>query len=260
MATEGAPPAKPREPVGANVPGPSMIQGQEISSDPEMVLYYDFVSQEEVDHLIELCEGRWTRSKTSKGLASQLLESTSEKAQESNQTYGEQVASETRTSMSCFLNWTESEVVDRISARVASVTGYGLEYVEPLVVVRYEPGQYFKLHHDGAMRHATVFLYLNDLPEGAEGQTMFPQLGFQVSPAARTAVKWYNRRPDGSADERLNHEAKPVTKGVKYGINCFVSIHKQRDCGDIKIVQLKEPAGDTAAASAEKSATEAGAA
>eukprot|EP00971_Amphidinium_carterae_P314637 6254219-Amphidinium_carterae.1 len=31
--------------------------------------------------------------------------------------------------------------------------------------LRYQPGQQFKVHHDGTFRQKTLFVYLNDLPE-----------------------------------------------------------------------------------------------
>jgi len=222
--------------VGSDVPGPDSIQAQTICTDPRMVLFENFVTEEEVGHLIQLCDGRWEQSKTSKGTESELL--AAKLKGERQGAYGEETLSEVRTSTSVRLRWTESEVVDKISARVASVSGYNLEFVEPLVVLKYEPGQFFKVHHDGAMRPATVFIYLNDLPEDGGGETMFPLLKFQVKPKARTALMWYNRLEDGSADERMHHEARPVLSGTKYGINCFLSIHSQRDASNIEIVEV----------------------
>eukprot|EP00927_Polykrikos_kofoidii_P056972 TRINITY_DN51069_c0_g1_i1.p1 TRINITY_DN51069_c0_g1~~TRINITY_DN51069_c0_g1_i1.p1 ORF type:complete len:322 (+),score=53.45 TRINITY_DN51069_c0_g1_i1:67-966(+) len=222
--------------VGHFVQGPDAIQAQTICEDPHMVLYENFVSEEEVQHILKLADGRWEQSKTSKGTESQLLASKLEG--ENAGSYGEQTTSSTRTSMSVRLTWAESVVIDRISARVASVTGYDVSFVEPLVLLKYEKGEFFKVHHDGAMRPATVFIYLNDIPEGGGGETLFHNLGFQIKPKAHTALMWYNRAEDGSADERMQHEAKPLLAGTKYGINCFVSIHKQRDASNMQIVQL----------------------
>ena len=48
--------------------------------------------------------------------------------------------------------------------------------------VRYEPGQYNRVHHDGVFRPRTVFIYLNDIAEDGEGETYFPRLGLKFTP------------------------------------------------------------------------------
>jgi len=220
---------------GQHVPGPKKIQGSVISEDPRVVHFKDFVTPEEVKHIIELCEARWEQSKTSKGKVSDLHGP----KKDSESSYGEETIGSTRTSYSVHLKFEESLVVERIAARVAAVAGSTIDYVEPLVALRYEPGQFFKIHHDGAMRPSTVFVYLNGLDEGAGGTTHFPHLGFEVQPVACTAVMWHNRQEDGSADYRLMHEAKPVVEGVKYGMNCFVNLNEQRDTSGIVIVPVR---------------------
>merc|ERR1712113_673372 len=139
-----------------------------------------------------------------------------------------EVQGEVRTSSSCFLQFDESLVVERIAARVAAVAGYPMCHVESLVLLRYRPGEHFRLHHDGSMRAKTVFLYLNDVPPECGGATRFPKLGLEVRPVARTALMWSNRLEDGSADRRMDHEGLDVIGGedtVKYGMNCFVNIN-----------------------------------
>jgi len=217
---------------GAEVPGPKRIQGSVINADPRVVHFSDFVTPEEVKHIIELCEGRWEQSRTSKGKVSELHGPST--APDSS--YGEETVGSTRTSFSVHLKFEESLVVERIAARVAAVAGTTIDYVEPLVALRYEPGQFFKMHHDGAMRPSTVFVYLTGVDEGAGGTTSFPHLGFEVQPVACTAVMWHNRQEDGSADYRLMHEAKPVMEGVKYAMNCFVNLYQQRDTSGIVVV------------------------
>lgn len=218
---------------GADVPGPGKIQGSVINDDPRVVLFTDFVSRQEVEHLLQLCEGRWERSLVSKGKVSELHGPNTTNC---SGTYGEEGVGETRTSSSVHLEFEESYVVERIAARVAAVTGHSLEHVEPLVALRYEPGQFFKMHHDGAMRPATVFVYLTGIEPGAGGTTHFPNLGFEVTPVACTALMWHNRQENGAADYRVQHEAKPVAEGVKYAMNCFVNIRPQRDTSSIVLI------------------------
>merc|ERR1712232_804115 len=199
-----------------------MGQGKVVRKDPDMILFENFLSQEEVDYLLQIAEGRWQRSTTTRNKESELLGSKSNGASGN----GEEVHGEVRTSSSVFLEFDESLVVERIAARVATVAGFPLSHVETLVLLRYRPGELFKLHHDGSMRAKTVFLYLNDVPAESGGATRFPKLGLEVRPVARTALMWSNRLDDGSADRRMDHEALPVVgeETVKYGMNCFVNI------------------------------------
>merc|ERR1712113_1038706 len=156
-----------------------------------------------------------------------------------------EVQGEVRTSSSCFLQFDESLVVERIAARGAAVAQYPLSHVESLVLLRYKPGEHFRLHHDGSMRAKTVFLYLNDVPHECGGATRFPKLGLEVHPVARTALMWSNRLEDGSADRRMDHEACDLVAAegdeetVKYGMNCFVNINPFRDASHINVVQAK---------------------
>ena len=72
-------------------------------------------------------------------------------------------------------------------------------------------------------------MYLNN-PEGG-GETWFPQVtdvngsrGIMVQPRAGSAVLWpstLDARPM-DADQRTNHEARPVTEGIKFGANMWI--------------------------------------
>mmetsp|Transcript_9645 Transcript_9645/g.34313 ORF Transcript_9645/g.34313 Transcript_9645/m.34313 type:complete len:262 (+) Transcript_9645:42-827(+) len=233
------------------------IKAKTVCEDPKMVHFTDFLSPDEAAHLLRLAEGRWVRSTVTRGSASALLRQApnctpqsegcapsacEEKspAEEEVPEAPREVQSQTCTSSSCRLDYEESLVVERVIARAATVAGFPLEHVEKLVLVRYRPGETFKLHHDGAMRPKTVFAYLNDVPEG--GETRFPHLGLQVRPSLGTAVMWPNvigSGEDAEADRRMDHEALPPAEGyVKYGVNCFVNARPQRDCSHIKLVHI----------------------
>ncbi|MFP2906148.1 prolyl hydroxylase family protein [Pyxidicoccus sp. 3LFB2] len=85
---------------------------------------------------------------------------------------------------------------------------------ERLRCYRYEAGQYFAPHFDGAfVRHRdersllTFMVYLNDCPHG--GATNFFALGYSVTPSAGTALLF---------NHHLLHEGAEVTGGVKYAL------------------------------------------
>mmetsp|Transcript_49135 Transcript_49135/g.114918 ORF Transcript_49135/g.114918 Transcript_49135/m.114918 type:complete len:276 (+) Transcript_49135:32-859(+) len=255
-----------KEPIDlSQIPGPGPITGHRFSNDPDMVIWEGFISQEEAQHIMRLAEGRWKRSTVSTGKSSDLLykplrdgprddeqpddpdrppdaDVTPDKIYVGKSQVGVEAISPNRTSFSCFLDPTmEDEIILRIAARVATVTGVPLDNVEDLVLVRYEEGQVFKQHHDGAGRPKTVFVYLNEVAAG--GETSFPHLGYKVAPSACTAVMWNNtiHSEDGTElpDMRMVHEALAPGPGcIKYGMNCFVNKVAQRDCSHIAMVPV----------------------
>lgn len=127
-------------------------------------------------------------------------------------------------------------MIRAIENRVAQFLGVKTDHFEPLCVLRYHPGEEFKVHHDGDFRPQSLIIYLNgkkvrnfvisichnlDVEEG--GETAFPALGIALSPKKGFGLSWRNCLPSGAADMRLLHAGLPVTKGVKYCIPIFVN-------------------------------------
>lgn len=127
----------------------------------------------------------------------------------------------------------ESEVLEE---RLASLVALPRENQEPAQVLRYAEGGQYRLHHDlllaqsrqpCGVRAATLFTYLTDVAEG--GETVFPQLGLTVTPKAGRALLWWNVDPKDieagnkhTKDPRTEHEARPVLRGEKWGMNKWV--------------------------------------
>ncbi|CAJ1956929.1 unnamed protein product [Cylindrotheca closterium] len=124
----------------------------------------------------------------------------------------------------------QDEVTLRVLERIENLTGVPSENGEYMQLLKYEPGQYYKPHHDYIYEHEekqigvrilTVFLYLNDVEEG--GSTYFDKLDLKVEPKLGKALIWPSTL-DESPNEielRTQHEAQPVTKGVKYAANVW---------------------------------------
>lgn len=119
--------------------------------------------------------------------------------------------------------------------------------VEPLQVVRYAPSQRFGLHHDAGTliespdhpisawpvepvygdapgyRFLSVFVYLAAPTVG--GRTHFPCLGTRVRPVNGRAAIWLNHEDDAAMvpDPRMVHAGEAVKRGVKFGLNIWVS-------------------------------------
>ena len=125
-------------------------------------------------------------------------------------------------------------VVQSIKLRVANVTGVPIANSEHVQVLKYEPGDFYRQHHDqNAHPHSpwgprlfTFFTYLNDVDEG--GGTKFNLLNITVEPKPGRALMWPSvLDSDPSAvrrvsDHRTTHEALTVTKGQKLAANMWL--------------------------------------
>jgi prolyl 4-hydroxylase len=181
-----------------------------VSKDPKIWLVPNFVSDFEADHLLELAEGKWVPSTVGAG----VYKTNDESKDLSNK------QSENRTSMSCMLKSAQDSTVEAIELRLAAIAGMQVDYLERLNMVRYAPGTFFNKHHDGRFRPLTVFLYLNDLPEGDGGETFFPELKLKFKPSKGGAVMWENTK-DGVEDMRMVHYGLLPRTATKVAVNCF---------------------------------------
>jgi len=219
--------------AGRELPGvdpitgcPSALKTLVVNQDPYIKVVPNFLSDVECEHFLNLAEGYWTRS-----LVGKLEYNGPEPAPDDKPKPTE---SRSRTSCSCIVRAGQTAVVQRIEKRMANLAGLPVEHLERLAMVRYSPGEYFNEHHDGKFRPRTIFVYLNDLPEGDGGDTFFPHLGLSFVPRAGCAVMWSNATPEGNEDSRMVHAGRPPKTAVKFGINCFLNE------GVVRLVQ--EPA------------------
>lgn len=121
-----------------------------------------------------------------------------------------------------------------IRDRIAWVTNTSAVAQESMQVLRYEPGQYYKVHHDYIFDHRrmpcgprilTAFVYFSDVEEG--GTTDFPKLNITVRPKAGRMLLWpsvLDSDPE-EMDPRTDHEAVPVIKGTKYAGNAWIHLY-----------------------------------
>ena len=192
------------------------MQIQRLSTDPEILLLRDFISQGELRHLLGKAEGRFLESRT-----------VCDKREGCISSY--------RTSSSASLSG--DPILEGIAARAKRFAS--LPYAEDFQVVRYFASQEFKPHFDafdletdtgrsellkfqGRQRDATFLIYLSGPDEG--GATRFTELGLNVAPIPGAAVFWRNVLGDGSGrvDPRTRHAGMPVVSGVKYAANLWL--------------------------------------
>jgi len=112
--------------------------------------------------------------------------------------------------------------------------------VEPLQLVRYEPGQFFKPHFDahkeperatsygGEQRTHTLLVFLCDVPESdGGGHLHFPALGLRVLPRFGSAVLWRNTQDTfekaGRVDDTSIHEGEPTFECGKLAMNVWIT-------------------------------------
>ena len=133
------------------------------SWEPRILVVDDFMTAEEADHMVSTIG-------SGKRLGSTAVVTTSG---------GAAVLANTVTSkIGTFPG--NDPVVDRINDRISQLSFIPKDWGEPLHVLHYDPGQYFRGHMDvhakpgrrTSTRVATCFLYLSDVEEG--GETHFP--------------------------------------------------------------------------------------
>jgi prolyl 4-hydroxylase len=192
-----------------------------MSRDPWVVVFDNFVTDSEANGIVRTVK-KWERS-TDTGSANK---------------YGEvgRVVSQSRTSANAWCDKACEADPDVISAtsKIEEITRVPSPNYESFQILQYEPGQFYRIHHDNggddsAMpagpRILTFFLYLSDVAEG--GETNFPSLNISVKPKRGRAVLWpstLDGRPD-ITDRRTVHEAKPVIKGIKYAANAWLHLY-----------------------------------
>ncbi|CEL97705.1 unnamed protein product [Vitrella brassicaformis CCMP3155] len=73
-------------------------------------------------------------------------------------------------------------------------------------------------------RILTAFVYLTSLPDSAGGETDFPLINQRFHPRRGRALFWSNLFPDGTADPRVVHQARPTLDGHrKMGMNVWIT-------------------------------------
>ena len=133
---------------------------------------------------------------------------------------GRLVAHPIRTSDTATIGPTlESLVVQAINRRIAAATDSQAAQGEPLTVLRYAPGQQYRLHLDALpgetnQRIRTAILYLNSGYEG--GETSFPLIDVTVKAGLGDLLVFDNVDEAGIPDRLSRHAGLPVTKGNKW--------------------------------------------
>ena len=193
-----------------------------LSSDPWVLLIDDFLSDAESDAVQRAGSNSgtsWERSKAGDGVQAARTSSTSW----------------------CKGRCMQDPTINTVEQRVTDLMGgIPMEHAEPMQVLRYEAGQFYKVHHDQNSPRAsawgprmfTVFLYIGSGYTG--GETRFPRLNITV-PAKKGRVAVWTSVLDSDPyqrDDRTDHESLPVESGTKYGVNYWIHMYPFRTMGD----------------------------
>jgi prolyl 4-hydroxylase len=192
----------------------------EIKDGPWVVTLENFLTDEECDTLINL--GAVEGYKVSQDVGKRKFDGTYE---------GHINSGRTSTNAWCLKECFHDPVTQRVLNKIVNVTGVPDENSEYLQLLKYEVGQFYQQHHDYIGHHVqrtegvrilTVFLYLNDVEAG--GGTDFPKVGLTVMPKRGKAVIWPSvlDSDPNAKDDRTDHQALPVEKGIKYGANAWL--------------------------------------
>eukprot|EP00924_Labyrinthula_sp_SR-Ha-C_P009299 snap_masked-scaffold_2-processed-gene-19.23-mRNA-1 protein AED:0.07 eAED:0.07 QI:0/0/0/0.5/1/1/2/0/476 len=203
--------------------------GKHKDSDLWVLQFDSFLSDIEVDVLLSWGGKLGFQRSTDTGKANERGEVT-------------KVFSQGRTSTNtwCTKECESDPVVKNISQRIINLTNVPYDNYEQFQLLRYEDGQFYKVHHDmgppkyipgtdivlgGGVRILTFFLYLSDVEEG--GETDFPEVGIKVKPKKGRAILWPSvlDRDPMKQDRRTVHSALPVKKGLKFAANHWIHSH-----------------------------------
>lgn len=187
---------------------------------PRIAVIDSFLTESECKQVIKQAEGRFKRSRVSSD---------------------ERIISPARTSQTAHLKKGETPLVLAIEKRASLLSGcLPTSHIEPLQVVKYDPGGFYKPHFDYfpknrrtikacGQRLLTLFVYLNDLaPDDTGGHTAFPKLGIQFKPKQGSAVMFWNTDLDGKVDPTTLHGGNPPIKSSKFGMNIWIRRHPWR--------------------------------
>lgn len=133
---------------------------------------------------------------------------------------GRQAPNPVRTSDGTVLGPIQQDlVIHALNLRIAAASRTHVRQGEPLSILRYAPGQEYRLHHDCLpgepnQRCLTLIAYLNDGYEG--GATRFPAADLDFRGEPGDAVLFANMLDGGRVDEKSRHAGLPVASGEKW--------------------------------------------
>lgn len=226
--------------------------GEVLCEEPRIVLYRNFISPEEIAHLLKLVEDKWEPSTVV-----------------DNVTGGPTINADYRRGLYAHLGAHRDPIVDRIHARVAEYSETRVAQGEFMQLVKYGPGDQYKVHHDwfdpklegpraqlkqGGQRIRTALMCCKSAEEG--GETEFPHLAIKVKLEPGDLLMFNQYDHTRLPSKLTEHIAHPVVKGEKIVITrwirerAFDGSEEKADPAEIRAAAAKRAADARAAAEA----------
>lgn len=177
-------------------------RGERISDSPEIIVFRDLFTPAECDFLIAVAEPSFEESMV-------FIEAGAS---------GERHP--LRSSNDAPIHWLiEDPAIHALNRRLAAASGTLYEQGEPLLILRYRPGQEYRKHFDALpgvenQRIKTALVYLNEEYEG--GETAFTRAGIKFRGRKGDGIVFANTLDGKRGDPMSEHAGLPVISGTKY--------------------------------------------
>ena len=177
---------------------------------PDVVLLDNFMTHDECDAFCELSKSTLTKSTVVDDVT------------------GGHVGHEHRTSLGTYFTLGQNDLVKKIEARIAEITGTPVPNGEGIQILNYAGGGEYRPHFDyfpdntggrvhtakSGQRTITVIMYLNDVKAG--GATVLPDIKLSVYPKKGSALYFSYVNSKGQVDPSTLHGGSPVVEGEKW--------------------------------------------
>jgi len=195
---------------------------QKLNETPEILLIDNFLTEEECDYIIKFGDPMVKKS--------EVCGKNGSRPDKSRTSWTAHIGKQLITKDN------KDKTLLKIYEKAGKFCNRCPKNIEPIQLVRYTPGQFFKSHYDyldtknpmykrnvekNGQREVTFFVYLNDVPEGVGGETHFKKINKTFKGKKGQAIFWYNMK-DGKVDPLTLHSGTEIKEGVKYGLNIWV--------------------------------------
>jgi len=193
----------------------------------EPVIYENFITEEEANYIKQQAEPKFSNSEI----------------------MGFKINEEIRKSKTAWLDKNDPNIKNVIM-RVCAIHDYPFENAEQLQVVKYEPGGFYKEHHDsvyetdsisinflkdGGHRMLTMLIYLNDDFTG--GSTRFVTLQKDIRPPKHGSILFYPLdKTNTKCHPKALHAGLPLNSGVKYIANVWIRKEEYNDSWNTHVI------------------------
>jgi len=187
-----------------------------LSSDPEIYIIDNFLSENQCDHMINKSKERLKRALVAGNNIGYV--------------------SKGRSGKNCWMPHNIDKIFSEIAEKISNLVDYSLNNAESFQVIYYDTDQQYRNHYDawkfdnsdksarcllrGGQRMVTALVYLNDVEFG--GETRFTKLDINVKAKKGRLLVFHNCLKDSNVVHPLTeHAGMPVIKGEKYAFNLW---------------------------------------